>query len=310
MVWQGGRKVTAMHVDPDGSLGSKETIGPSTDPFLVALNLAVGAHGAVAVTWRTRSKSPTTLAYRSAGGDWQPPEDVPGPADVVGLVVGAAGTTQVVQAEGSFYHEQITYTRRSAGGTWGTPFVVSADASQPTVGGNPQGDIVVGWQVVNDNGTFTLVARYKASDGAFGEAHHLNESVPAQSFITFGMAADGSLAAAYEIARQGSQQVQMTPADSTGLWLDPQTLALNGYTWGVAMNPRGAFLVTNQSGDGTQIVRCDASDVCGGTEINHAPGSRIPSTTLGPRGAITLVWAHGCHGEACNPVSVLAQRGR
>ncbi len=66
----------------------------------------------------------------------------------------------------------LTYTRRSASGIWGSPFVVSADASVPTLAGNPQGDIVVGWEVVNGNGTVTLAARYKAANGVFGDAHH------------------------------------------------------------------------------------------------------------------------------------------
>ncbi len=309
MVWQGGKNVTAMHINADGSSEAPEIIGASSDPFQGALNLAVGANGAVAASWRTHDKSPTTIAYRPARGDWQPAESVPGPLDVVGLVVGAAGTTQVLQAEGTYYHAELTYTRRSASGIWGSPFVVSADASVPTLAGNPQGDIVVGWEVVNGNGTVTLAARYKAANGVFGDAHHLNESVPAGAYVAFGMAADGSLASAYRIASQGPQQIQMTPADSTGLWLDPQTLKLAGYRYGVAMNPSGAFVVTNQLKGGTQVVRCDAADVCADPETNPATKSRTPSTTLGPRGAITLVWAPGCHGEACNPISVLAQRG-
>ena len=195
-------------------------------------------------------------------------------------------------------------------GSWGKPFVVANTGSQISVAGNADGDLVIGWQIENADKTFSKVARYKAAGSGFGESHHLGENVPRDGTIALAMADDGSLAAAYQIRTHGTQQIQMTPADSTGLWLDPQTLSLAGPIYAVSMNSAGGFVVTRLLFSGLQVVRCDATDLCGDAETNAATGDRFPSTTLSPNGTVTLVWGRGCKSEECRPTRLVAERGR
>src|SRR5262249_52904753 len=135
--------------------------------------------------------------------------------------------------------------------------------------------------------------------------------VPSNSLITFGMAADGALAAVYQISNKGSQQIQMTPADSTGLWLEPQDLSLKAETgYGVAMNDDGAYVVVNEPySNGTQFIRCDNQNACGDPETNAATGDKPVSTSLDRDGVITVVWGRGCKGEECRSSKVVAQSG-
>jgi hypothetical protein len=312
LVWQGFDDVSALQIAADGSIGTAEVIGSSSDPFVAEPMIAAGANGSVAAAWRTHVDSPAMIAYLAPGGAWTTPEFVPQAGDLSGLVVGAAGTAQVVVATDNpdYGHQQLSYLRRTAAGTWSTPFVISSDSTLSTVAGDRHGDIVVGWEVENDDNTFTLVARYKAAESGFGASHHLDESVPEGTHVALAMASDGSLASAYQTTTSGSSQIQMTPADSTGVWLNPQTLSLTGGGYDVAMNSGGAFVVSDDQAPGLQLVSCSATDVCGAAETNTATAYQTVSTTLGPLGAITLVWGRGCKGEACRSTHLVAQRGR
>ena len=65
--------------------------------------------------------------------------------------------------------------------------------------------LVVGWDVVNDDGTFTLKARYKASGSGFGDTHELDQTVPENTYIGLGIAADGSRHARCEAPPRASE---------------------------------------------------------------------------------------------------------
>jgi hypothetical protein len=312
LIWQGFDDVDVLHVNPDGSLTSPVTVGSSSDPFIAEPHIAVGANGAVAAAWRTTDSAPAQIAYRAAGSQYWNVENVPHAGGIAGLVVGSVGTAQLVLSSGRDYrHQQLTYLRRTAGGSWRAPVTISSDASLATVAGNSDGDLVVGWQVVNNDGTFSLVARYKASDDAgFDAPHHFNDNAPYGTYVALDMGDDGALAAAYRITDSGGAQIQLTPANSAGSWLAPQTLAMTGGVYDVAANASGAYVITSEQGHGVQLVRCTAANVCGSAETNGQTGYKFPTSSLGPNGAINLVWGRGCKGEECRPTSVVAQRGR
>jgi hypothetical protein len=50
--------------------------------------------------------------------------------------------------------------------------------------------------------------------------------------------------------------------------------------------------------------------VCGSAETNTQTGYKFPTSSMGPNGAVNLVWGRGCKGEECRPTKVVAQRGR
>lgn len=311
VLWQGSEDVSVVRVAGDGSVGTPEVVGQSSDPFISTARVSAGAHGAVAAVWQTKAESPAQLAYRAAGGGWAPAEPVPGSGSIAGLVVGGAGTAQVLLRRNNpdFRHQEISYLSRSPAGTWSTPVIVASQAYLTTVVGNQHGDLAVGWEVVNADGTFSLKARYKAAGDVFGDPHELNQQVPENTNVALAIAADGSLASAYQTTTTGLQQIQMTPADSTGFWLAPQDLSLTGSIYDVAMNAAGDSVVTSLEGKGLQLSRCPAGGACGGAETNPATRFRFPSTSLGGNGTITLVWGRGCRTEECNPTRLVAQRG-
>ena len=304
VLWQGFDDVSALQIAADGSLGAPVVLGPSSDPFISDARIAVGSNGAVAAVWHQKTSSPL-LAYRPGGGQWGAAETVPVPGTLRGLVVGSAGTAQLVLAT----DQGLVYLRRSAGGSWSAPVVVSTVAKLVTVAGDQHGDLVIGWQIDNGDGTLSLAARYRSAESGFGATQRLRDDVPYGTTVALAMARNGAVASAYQIQSQGSQQIQMTPADVDGDWLDPQTLSLTGSIYGIAMNSAGDFVVTSHQGAGLQLVRCAASDVCDAAESNPATAFRFPSTSLGPNGAITLVWGRGCHTEECLPTRLVAQRG-
>jgi hypothetical protein len=311
VLWQGFDDVSALHINADGSLGAPDVIGSSSDPFVSDARIAAGERGAVAAVWHTQSGSPAQLAYRAPGGDWTTPEAVPQQGDIAGLVVGAHGTVQLLLTRDNpdFRHQEITYLRRSPAGVWSTPFVVASSAYLTSVEGNQHGDLVVGWETVNADSTVTLKARYKAADSGFGDTHELDQSVPENTHIALGIAADGSLVSAYQTQTTGSQQIQLTPADSTGFWLAPQDLSLTGSRYAITTNASGDAVVTSLDGSGTQLVRCPTGGSCGGSETNPATHDRFPLTSVGPNGTITMVWGRGCKTEECLPTRLVAQRG-
>src|SRR5262249_40402896 len=158
----------------DGSLGPVRTLGASSDPFVDELHVAAGAGGAAAVTWRTGADQPSTLAYRPAGGGWQPAAPVPSAADVAGLVVGATGAAAPVLTTGSAPGQHLTYLRRTASGAWRSPATIASGVSAVSVAGNADGDIGVAWDVANGDGTADLLVRYRPSGGSgFRPSHHL-----------------------------------------------------------------------------------------------------------------------------------------
>ena len=312
VLWQGSATVSALHIAANGTVGAPDVVGASADPFVSDAAIAEGSNGAVAAVWHAEVGTAAKLAYRAPGGQWTAQESVPMQGGIAGLVVDASGNAQVLLRTNNpdFRHQQISYLSRSPSGSWTSPFVVAASAHLTTVAGNADGDLVVGWDVVNDDGTFTLKARYKASGSGFGDTHELDQTVPENTYIALGIAADGSLVSAYRTQETGPQQIQMTPADSTGFWLAPQDLSLTGFTYAVAMNAAGDAVVTSRDGSGLQLVRCPTGGTCGTAETNPATGFRLPSTSVGGNGAITLVWGRGCKTEECLPTRLVAQRGR
>jgi hypothetical protein len=309
-LWQGFATVSALHISAHGAVGSPDLLGPSSDPFVSDAAIAEGSTGAVAAVWHAQDGTAAKLVYRAPGGQWTAPELVPAQGGIAGLVVDSSGNAQVLLRTNNpdFRHQQITYLSRSPGGSWTSPFVVAASAYLTTVAGNQDGDLVVGWELVNGDGTFSGKARYKASGSGFGDTHDLGVNVPENTYIALGIAADGSLASAYRTTTSGSQQIQLTPADSTGFWLAPQNLSLTGSTYAIATNAAGDSVVTSHDGSGTQLVRCPSGGSCGDSETNPATHDRFPLTSVGPNGTITMVWGRGCKTEECVPTRLVAQR--
>ncbi len=312
VLWQGFATVSALHISSDGRVGSPHVVGNSADPFTSDATIAEGSNGAVAAVWHAQEGTAAMLAYRAPGGQWSTPESLPMQGGIAGLVVDSSGNAQVLLRTDNpdFRHQQITYLSRSPGGSWTSPFVVAASAYLTTVAGNQDGDLVIGWELVNSDGTFSGKARYKASGSGFGDTHDLGVSVPENTYIALGIAADGSLVSAYRTHTTGSQQIQLTPADSAGFWLAPQDLTLKGSAYAIATNAAGDAVVTSQDSNGVQLVRCPTGGTCGTTETNSATGSHFPSTSVGRNGAISMVWGRGCKTEECVPTSLVAQRGR
>jgi len=311
VMWQGFDDVSVLRVASDGAIGAPEVIGSSSDPFVSDATIASGVKGAVAAAWHTHIGSPARFAYRPSGGDWTSSERVPQKGNIEGLVLGGRGVAQLLLGRDSpdFRHQEISYLRRSPGRGWSTPETVAKSANSITVEGNRRGDLVVGWATANDDGTFSLMARYKSAKGDFDEVHLLRETVPRSTWVALGIADDGSLVSAYRTTDQGDRQLEMTPADSTGVWLEPQTLPLTGSTYDVAVNGAGDSVITSHDDTGVQLVRCSHGGTCTSAETNRATGYRNPSTSLSPQGAITLVWGRGCRTEECYPNRLVAQRG-
>ncbi len=312
VLWQGFDDVSALQIGADGSIGTAAVIGSSSDPFQSDAMIATGAKGAVAAAWHTTPGSAAQIAYRAPGGDWTAATAVPQMGDIVGLVVGGHGTAQLLLAKNNpdFRHQEISYLRRSPSGHWSTPQVVAATAYLTSVEGNRNGDLVVGWETVNADGTNSLKARYKAADSPFGDTHELGLDVLENTHIALGIACKRlAECSAYRTQTTGSQQIQLTPADSTGFWLTPQDLSLTGSTYAVATNAAGDSVVTSLDGTGVQLVQCPAGGTCSSAESNPATGFRFPATTIGPQGSMTLVWGRGCKTEECLPSRLVTQRG-
>src|SRR5262249_52925644 len=144
LAWQGSEHVSAAPIASDGDVGAPEVVGLSSHSFPVALQVAAGTNGAVAVGWQPKADDQSMLAYRT-GGYWQPAEEMP-PGTLEGLVVDFEGTVQAVLSTGDVNHGTLWYQRRASDGTWEAPFIISSDASRTSVTGNAEGDIVVGWQ--------------------------------------------------------------------------------------------------------------------------------------------------------------------
>jgi hypothetical protein len=303
LIWQGFETVQAVRVSADGTIGSPEVVGPSSDPFHGGPTMAVGSNGAMAAVWR-QDGDPLLLSYQPPGGQWDQPETVPVIGTLEGLVVGARGTAQLVvrAAQG------LVYLRRAPSGTWSAPRVLATDAAWATVAGNQHGDLVVGWGVYHSDDTFSLFARYRPAESAFGSTERLIDSAPDGSNLELAMAGNGAVATVYRIVQAGEARIELTPADSAGRWLDTQALELTEQGFDLAMNDAGEYVVTTLGG-GIHVVACSANNVCGDPQFNAAPRSHIPSITLGPKGAITLLWSRGCRSEACFPTQLLSQRG-
>ena len=311
LLGQGFRSVFVVHVDPDGSLSQRKEIGASGDPFISDAMISVGAGGAVAAAWHGTSDV-ARIAYRPAGGSWQKPDVVPQKGDLHGLVVGEAGTAQLVLAKAqpqNFRHQTISYLRRSPEGTWAAPVTVATKAWLTRAEGNPHGDLVVGWEV--DKGdTHSLYARYRPAEGGFKATRLLASNVPYGVYVALGIADDGSAAAAYQATDTGSRQIEVTRADSSGAWSRPETLSMTGYSYSLAANADGGFVVSAQDGAGVQLAACSTAHACDAPQTNASTGYRYPSISYGPGGTITLVWGRGCKTEECLPTSLVAQRGK
>ena len=302
VTWQNFDSVNALEVTADGAVGSPVTVGPSSDGFYFGPVIATGKDGAVAAAWL--QDRTVRVAYRTPAGTWLDSEVAPATGYIAGLVVGASGEVELVtESEGV-----LSYLRRSPDGTWGAPRVLSDRSLYPAVAGDRSGDLVVGWEVDNGDGTYSLEARYRGAAKGFGPMHTIAESVADVTYVRMAMAANGAAVATY--APFSESLIRVTTTDVSGDWLGSQRLQMTATSYGVTTNAAGRFVVWAETGSGLQTARCDEVAMC--SDVNTDPATSREqeiSTSLGPGDAINLVWVVGCKGEDCKPTRILAQRG-
>jgi hypothetical protein len=227
---------------PGESFTQPETVTEIDNPDATIFDPKVVAapDGAVTVTWRLETiiehheypmsnvtKREIQASTRPAGGSFGPAANLGAPGEYIldgpDAAVAPDGTTTVVWSS-SFTGIKVRVATAPPGSGFGAPETLNpspGDAYFPEVETSADGSTIVGWQ-----GGGVMITR-RPSDGSFGAPMNISPG-EAPNGMTFGVADDGAVTAAYSLVGGSSSSIRVVNRAAGGTLTPPKTISGNG----------------------------------------------------------------------------------